>query len=286
MTRAYATLAARGMRHVPLPVGKVTGPDPKDVRFERPKEGHQAIDRNDADLVTYALQRVVAYGTGTAAALPDGRDVAGKTGTTDNEANAWFCGYVPQLAACVWVGYPSGNKPMHNIEGVEDVFGGTIPAAIWHDFMEQATQGMTPRDFVAPDFNANAKEGPIPSPAPPPPPDHGADDPADHRADDPADHRADDAAHDGSRADHRAAADDGAGADHGAGSRQRNRCRQRNRRQRRTRSRPRAPRPPAAGSSAGRYRPRWTRASRAGARDRADPWWDRREPRGRPGSDS
>jgi len=156
MTRAYATLAARGMRHVPLPVGKVTGPDPKDVRFERPKEGHQAIDRNDADLVTYALQRVVAYGTGTAAALPDGRDVAGKTGTTDNEANAWFCGYVPQLAACVWVGYPSGNKPMHNIEGVEDVFGGTIPAAIWHDFMEQATQGMTPRDFVAPDFNALA----------------------------------------------------------------------------------------------------------------------------------
>ena len=57
------------------------------------------------DLVTYVLQRVVQYGTGTAAALAN-RPVAGKTGTAENYVDAWFCGYVPQLATCVWVGYP------------------------------------------------------------------------------------------------------------------------------------------------------------------------------------
>jgi penicillin-binding protein 1A len=59
--------------------------------------------------VTYALQRVVTSGTGPAAAI--GRPVAGKTGTAEEYWDAWFCGYVPQLAACVWVGYPRPEIP-------------------------------------------------------------------------------------------------------------------------------------------------------------------------------
>ena len=83
---------------------------------------------NDAALATYALQHVVTEGTGTAAAL--GRPVAGKTGTAENYVDAWFCGYTPQLAACVWVGYPKNETtPMQNIDGFPQVFGGTIPAA-------------------------------------------------------------------------------------------------------------------------------------------------------------
>src|SRR4029077_13456129 len=95
--------------------------------------GDRAIGPNVAALVTYALQGVVEHGTGTAANI--GRPVAGKTGTGQDYRGAWFCGYPPQLAACVWVGYRKGEIPMHNVGGFPDVFGGSIPAEIWHDFM-------------------------------------------------------------------------------------------------------------------------------------------------------
>jgi penicillin-binding protein 1A len=85
----------------------------------------------------------VDHGTGTAASLGS-RPVAGKTGTAQEYTNAWFCGYVRQLAACVWVGYPQGNIPM------DGVTGGSIPASIWHDFMIAATRGMPVRGFPEP----------------------------------------------------------------------------------------------------------------------------------------
>ena len=56
-----------------------------------------------------------------------GRPAAGKTGTTDNHADAWFSGYVPQLQATVWVGYPQGEIPMTNVHGIS-VQGGSFPA--------------------------------------------------------------------------------------------------------------------------------------------------------------
>ena len=59
----------------------------------------------DAALADAAAEGVVTGGTGTAAALPN-RQVAGKTGTTENYGDAWFVGYTPQLVTAVWVGYP------------------------------------------------------------------------------------------------------------------------------------------------------------------------------------
>ena len=75
----------------------------------------QAIPRNTADLVTYALEGVVSHGTGTAAYF--GRPAAGKTGTAEDFKDAWFCGYVPQLAACVWIGYPKAEISLYGVEG-------------------------------------------------------------------------------------------------------------------------------------------------------------------------
>src|SRR5205823_14405962 len=123
MPRAHATLADRGVRHSAPPVSQVTSVG-HSIETKPNTKGTRVLDANDADLVTYALQRVVAYGTGTADDISD-RQVAGKTGTTNNEANAWFCGYIPQLAACVWVGYHPANKPMHDLEGVSAASGGT-----------------------------------------------------------------------------------------------------------------------------------------------------------------
>ena len=87
-------------------------------------------------------------GTGTAAAI--GRPIAGKTGTAENYVDAWFCGYTPQLATCVWVGYPHRELPMHYVEGYAPVYGGTIPAAIWHDFMSAALEHIPAESLATP----------------------------------------------------------------------------------------------------------------------------------------
>jgi penicillin-binding protein 1A len=100
-----------------------------------------------AATVTGILHQNVLYGTGTGANF--GRDAAGKTGTTDDHADAWFCGYLPNLEATVWVGYPQGEIPMENVHGIA-VAGGSFPAEIWRRFMERAVRYSPPQDFPEP----------------------------------------------------------------------------------------------------------------------------------------
>ena len=164
MTDAYATLAARGWRHKASPLADVTD-TVESFHDTINTRGKQVLDTNDADLVTSALQTVVIGGTGTNARLSD-RPVAGKTGTTQNYVDAWFCGYTPQLATCVWVGYPQGQISMTNIEGYSAVFGGTIPALIWHDFMTEALAGRPVLDFHEPSLEGYTAGPPTPVPAP------------------------------------------------------------------------------------------------------------------------
>jgi penicillin-binding protein 1A len=161
MANAYATLAAHGWRHRATPLGTVDAAD-GNVLDQIGGRGKQELSRNDADLVTYALEGVISGGTGTAANI--GRPAAGKTGTAQNYWDAWFCGYVPQLVTCVWVGYPQGQIPLENVEGVPAVFGGTIPAEIWHDFMTQATANMQVKDFPTPSFEGQTLGAPTPPP--------------------------------------------------------------------------------------------------------------------------
>jgi penicillin-binding protein 1A len=91
---------------------------------------------------------VLQAGTGRAAYF--GRPAAGKTGTAEDVKDAWFCGYVPQLAACVWVGYPQAEIPLRNVAGFAEVVGGSIPARIWHDFMAPAVRDKPVRALPAP----------------------------------------------------------------------------------------------------------------------------------------
>jgi penicillin-binding protein 1A len=92
--------------------------------------------------VTSALEGVVRSGTGQAANI--GGPVAGKTGTAENFVDAWFCGYVPRLATCVWIGNPRAETPMHDVDGFAQVVGGSVPARIWRDFMAPATPAGPP----------------------------------------------------------------------------------------------------------------------------------------------
>jgi penicillin-binding protein 1A len=165
MTNGYATIAARGWRHRASPLERVDTAD-GETDLQIGGRGKLVLRQNDADLITYALETVIESGTGTAAAI--GRPAAGKTGTAQEYWDAWFCGYVPQLVTCVWVGYPQGEIPLENVEGFSAVYGGTIPALIWHDFMSQATANMRIKDFPEPSFEGYSLGAPTPPPPPPP----------------------------------------------------------------------------------------------------------------------
>ena len=89
-----------------------------------------------AATVTQVLEQNMLYGTGRGAHVYNHTD-AGKTGTTDNYADAWFSGFTPRLEATVWIGYPSAEIPMLNVHGIA-VSGPTFPAQIWHSYMETA----------------------------------------------------------------------------------------------------------------------------------------------------
>jgi len=137
LTDVYATIASGGIHHAPQWFDSVQGPNGK-LLGKISTHGREVLAPDLAAQLTYAMTQVVNAGTGTAASLYP-RPVAGKTGTAENYQDAWFCGFVPQLVTCVWVGYPSGEIPLVNVEGVGSVFGGTLPAQIWRDFMSPAT---------------------------------------------------------------------------------------------------------------------------------------------------
>jgi penicillin-binding protein 1A len=150
MTDVYATFASGGVHHAPQAFESIRGPKGNEIPLK--STARRVLTPNVAAQLTYALQGVVRGGTGTAAAL-GARPVAGKTGTAENFQDAWFCGYVPQLATCVWVGYPKGEIPLLNVEGVGAVAGGTLPAEIWHNYMEGAVGNLPVKGFPTPDLN-------------------------------------------------------------------------------------------------------------------------------------
>ena len=171
MTNAYATLAGRGIRFRATPLLQVRSPGGRIDEGVVPK-GRRVVEENVADLVSYTLQDVIDYGTGASADIP--WPAAGKTGTAQDNVDAWFCGYTVQIAACVWVGYPQGQIPLENVEGVPLVFGGTIPAAIWRDFMMVAMAEEEAVAFPDPSFDEQtvtpSVEAPVPLPSPSPSP--------------------------------------------------------------------------------------------------------------------
>jgi penicillin-binding protein 1A len=151
LTSAYATIAANGIYHRPRTIRQVQDNSGKVVASKAFRvKARRVVSDGVAAEATAILKQVMTSGTGTAARLDDGRPEAGKTGTAENFGNAWFCGYTPDIATCVWVGYRSSNKPLLNIEGNGQVFGGTIPAQIWKDFMTTATRRLPPRDWPEP----------------------------------------------------------------------------------------------------------------------------------------
>jgi penicillin-binding protein 1A len=150
MASAYGTFDNHGVRMEPTPVMKVTDSSGKVLLDNTHPNGDQVVSRPVADNVTDILKGVITQGTGNPTANI-GRPSAGKTGTTENFHDAWFVGYTPTLSTAVWMGYSdSETRSLTDIKGVGQVFGGTIPAQTWHDFMIQALQNVPVTDFSQP----------------------------------------------------------------------------------------------------------------------------------------
>jgi membrane peptidoglycan carboxypeptidase len=148
MTSAFATLAARGVHHRPQLLERVTAVPRHRELLRLDRTGRRVLSRHVADRVTYALAGVVRAGTGTAAYF--GRPAAGKTGTAEGFKDAWFCGFVPQLASCVWIGHAHAEIPMANVAGFAQVVGGSVPARIWNAFMAPAVASWPVRPLATP----------------------------------------------------------------------------------------------------------------------------------------
>ncbi|MDQ1566886.1 MAG: penicillin-binding protein [Actinomycetota bacterium] len=163
MAAAYATFGSGGVYAEPYGIKTIRDSRGK-VIYSHTRTTHRAFTAEQAGVLNGALQRVVGEGTGRAAGL--GRPVAGKTGTTENNVDAWFVGYVPQVATAVWVGY----DPQHPMTSVHHraVTGGSFPAAIFGDLMRTGLAGVPVRPLpVAPPDALHLR--PLGPQLPPPP---------------------------------------------------------------------------------------------------------------------
>jgi penicillin-binding protein 1A len=153
MAAGMQTIANSGIHHEPYLIERIEGPN--GVIYEHEPSGAQVVSKAVADTQVAVMKGVMTRGTARRTQLAGGRVSAGKTGTQDDNTNAWFVGFTPQLTTAVWVGDPKGYTPMVNIPefravGVPRVQGSTFPARIWKAYMDAAHRGWPSADWGSP----------------------------------------------------------------------------------------------------------------------------------------
>jgi penicillin-binding protein 1A len=136
LTSAYGTIAAEGKYHEPHGITRIIDRRGKTI-YQGKSQPKQALDKETSAIVTWMLEPVVQYGTGSAAQLGN-RPVAGKTGTSDEARDLWFIGYIPQLVTGVWL----GNDDSYPTWGSS-----STAAFTWRQFMEKAVEEMPVEEF-------------------------------------------------------------------------------------------------------------------------------------------
>lgn len=138
MTSAYGTFANQGTHVQPYAIQNVVNPK-GEVIYKAEHQQTRALDEDSNAIMTSMMRSVVTSGTGRPAQLGD-RQVAGKTGTSDEAKDLWFIGYIPQLVTGVWL----GNDNSLPTRGAS-----TTAAIAWGEFMRTATKGMAVESFPA-----------------------------------------------------------------------------------------------------------------------------------------
>lgn len=154
MASAYGTFANKGVHVKPTAIVKIldrNGNVLEDAStLEKEETKTRVMSEREAYEMTTMLEGVIDHGTGRGAAI--GRPAAGKTGTTDDNKDAWFVGYTPDIVTAVWIGDDTGSHSLG------EVYGGTIPAEIWKDYMSSATSDESGGDFSTPSGMERRKE--------------------------------------------------------------------------------------------------------------------------------
>lgn len=157
LAAAYATIANGGVYARPTTITRITDAA-GEVLYEAEPETRRAISEDVAAGISHVLQQVIRGGTGTRARI--GRPAAGKTGTSQMWRDAWFAGYVPQLATVVWIGNPIPVQLSDGSWALESmtprsgyplrIVGGTYPSMIWSSYMRRALEGVSVERFPEP----------------------------------------------------------------------------------------------------------------------------------------
>jgi penicillin-binding protein 1A len=142
MAAGFGVFAARGLQYPATPIVKIEDVNGKVIEDNTARQPKRVLDEAVADTVTDVLRGVITSGTGKAANI--GRPAAGKTGTTEDNGDAWFVGFTPTLSTAVWIGYSDSRRSLGSVQG------GTIPARTWRDFMSQALDGVPATEFNKP----------------------------------------------------------------------------------------------------------------------------------------
>ncbi|WP_145498781.1 transglycosylase domain-containing protein [Streptomyces sp. CFMR 7] len=187
MAGAYATFATSGQQNPTYSVTEVK--QEGRVVFKHKKQSKRAFSPLIADNITDVLKGVVEKGTGTPAQL-EGREAAGKTGTTDGNKSAWFVGYTPQISTAISMfrlDDDETNKDrkfeeMFGTGGEAKIHGSSFPATIWHDYMTAAMKGKKAVKFpeaqpIGETVWGGGAASPTPTPSPTPSPSPSSEEP-------------------------------------------------------------------------------------------------------------
>jgi penicillin-binding protein 1A len=146
MASAYSTFAGGGIHREPYSIESIERNSfgESETVYDHQIGGQRVLTGNQAAVETQVLRGVVEDGTATMFHDLDeeiGHPSAGKTGTTDNFADAWYVGYTPRLCTSVWVGYAEGRRSLVGVHGIQEPNGETLPMDIWSGYMARATAG-------------------------------------------------------------------------------------------------------------------------------------------------
>ncbi len=154
MAAGGQTVANGGLHHEPYYVEHIDAADGRRI-YTHASAGTQVFDRAAALTTVDILKGVLTDGTARSYPLDGGRPASGKTGTQQDNTNAWFVGFTPYLTTAVWVGDPNGYTPMVNIpefggRNASRVQGGRYPTQIWKTYMDPAHAALPPTDWEPP----------------------------------------------------------------------------------------------------------------------------------------
>ncbi len=151
LANAYATFAAQGVYAKPFIINEVQGPN-KGILYQGRIQAQEVFRKDVMADLTYALSRVTTSGTAAVVGSRVTRPTAGKTGTSNDNASAWFNGYTPEVAASVAFYRDDATQSLNGIGGLTSVTGGSFPARIWAEFVKGYLKNTPVQEFPAPAY--------------------------------------------------------------------------------------------------------------------------------------